>query len=187
MKKLLIIACGLALTGATALAAQGPKNISENLDGYAEVPLALSTSGEGRFHARISNDGTRIAYELSYVATESDVTQAHIHFGSPSQAGGVSVFLCTNLANGPAGTQLCPDAPATIQGVIQAADVIGPVSQGIAAGEFNELVRAIRAGSTYVNVHTVNYPGGEIRAQIDRPGNRNNGNGNGSGNGHGNH
>ena len=138
-----VVMCGIVLAAASAaLCAQGPKNISENLDGYAEVPLALSTSGQGRFHARISNDGTRIAYELSYAATETAVTQAHIHFGSPSQAGGISVFLCTNLANGPAGTQLCPAAPATIEGVIQAADVLGPAGQGIAAGEFNELLRA---------------------------------------------
>ncbi len=72
--------------------------------------------------------------------------------------------------------------------MIQAVDVLGPAGQGIAAGEFNELLRAIRAGSTYVNVHTTGYPGGEIRAQIDRPGNGNgNGQGQGNGNGHGNH
>ncbi len=67
-----VVMCGIVLAAASAaLCAQGPKNISENLDGYAEVPFALSTSGQGRFHARISNDGTRIAYELSYAATET--------------------------------------------------------------------------------------------------------------------
>jgi len=44
--------------------------------------------------------------------------------------------------------------------------VIGPSSQGVAAGEFDELIRAIRAGATYVNVHSTLYPPGEIRAQI---------------------
>jgi hypothetical protein len=43
---------------------------------------------------------------------------------------------------------------------------VGPTGQGIAAGEFAELVRAIKAGRTYVNVHTTKYPGGEIRGQI---------------------
>ena len=77
------------------------------------------------------------------------------------------MFFCTNLGNGPAGTQACPPAPATISGTIRPADVIGPVGQGISAGEFGELVSAIRAGKTYANVHTQERPGGEIRAQLE--------------------
>ena len=45
--------------------------------------------------------------------------------------------------------------------------MIGPTAQGIAAGEFAELVDAIRHGVTYVNVHSTKYPGGEIRAQLE--------------------
>lgn len=52
-------------------------------------------------------------------------------------------------------------------GTIVPANVIGPAGQGIAAGEFGELVEAIRQGATYANVHTVAFPGGEIRGQID--------------------
>lgn len=37
---------------------------------------------------------------------------------------------------------------------------------GIAAGEFDELILAIREGATYVNVHTTGRPGGEVRGQI---------------------
>ena len=44
--------------------------------------------------------------------------------------------------------------------------MIGPAGQGVEAGSFAELVRAIRAGYTYVNVHTTRWPGGEIRGQI---------------------
>ena len=44
--------------------------------------------------------------------------------------------------------------------------MIGPGGQGIAAGEFAELVRAMRAGATYVNIHTTAFPGGEIRGQV---------------------
>ena len=77
------------------------------------------------------------------------------------------VFLCSNLGNGPVGTQTCPAAGGTITGTIDAGDVgAGATTPGHAAREFDELVRAIRAGATYVNVHTADHPGGEIRAQL---------------------
>jgi len=86
------------------------------------------------------------------------------------------VFLCSNLGNGPAGTQACPAAGGTIRGTIRAADVgAGGAGQGIAAGEFNAFVDAVRAGATYVNVHTTGRPGGEIRAQLSDDDHRNHG------------
>ena len=36
--------------------------------------------------------------------------------------------------------------------------MIGPAAQGITAGEFAELLAAIRADSTYANVHSTLYP-----------------------------
>ena len=126
----------------------------------------LSTTGNGEFQAQIDSSGQQISYTLSYSALEGNVLQAHIHLGGRHQSGGISAFLCTNLGNGPAGTQTCPAAPATIEGIITPADVVGPAMQGITAGQFDELVRAIRAGATYVNVHSSLYQGGEIRAQL---------------------
>ena len=100
------------------------------------------------------------------------VTQAHIHLGRPAITGGIVLFLCTNLTPKPAGVpvpQACPDAPATISGTLTAADVVAlAAGQGIAAGEFAEVVRAIRAGATYANVHTTLRQGGEIRGLITR-------------------
>jgi len=53
--------------------------------------------------------------------------------------------------------------------------VIGPAGQGITSGQFTELLEALRSDVTYVNVHSVQWPGGEIRGQIDsgRSGRRN--------------
>ncbi len=164
-----VVAAALITTGATADVDKSGSTqgvVLERLSGYAETPLALSTTGTGRFVARISSAGDRITYALNYSALEGTVTQAHIHLGSAAQSGGISVFLCSNLGNGPAGTQACPAAPATVTGTLVAADVIGPAAQGITAGQFAELVAAIRAGSTYVNVHSTLYPAGEIRAQL---------------------
>jgi hypothetical protein len=166
-----IAAASIALTAVgSAAAADGNgawSKLRATLSGYNEDPLALSTTGTGRFMARIDEQAQEITYTLSYSALEGNVTQSHIHLGGPSQSGGIIVFFCTNLGNGPAGTQACPPAPATITGTVRPADVIGPAGQGITAGQFDELIAAIRSGTTYVNVHSSLYPGGEIRAQVD--------------------
>lgn len=147
---------------------QGFKNIKELLTGYEETPSAVSTTGNGTFKASISNDESRIEWELTYNDLEGAVQQAHIHFGQKSVTGPISVFLCTNLGNGPAGTQPCPAPPATISGTIVAADVTNLANErGISAGELDELISAVRAGVTYVNIHSTRWPGGEIRSQID--------------------
>jgi hypothetical protein len=166
--KLAVVVAVVSAVAAGTLAVAGgdKKQIRERLTGYEETPLALSTPGKGKFKIRVEK--TQISYRLKYADLEAPVTQAHIHFGAEGQSGGVSVFLCTNVGGGPAGTQACPAQPATITGTIRPADVIGPVDQGIAPGEFDELVDAIRAGATYANVHTEKYPAGEIRAQIER-------------------
>ena len=175
MRRLVMSIAVIAVVSASTFAlAQGFKQISEILTGYEEVP-AVSTTGQGTFNARISNDETRIDWELSYANTESAVTQAHIHLGQKDVNGGITVFFCTNLGNGPAGIQPCPPAPATISGTIFAADVSPNIpataaarGQGLNTGEMDELIEAIRAGMTYVNVHTVAIPGGEIRSQISK-------------------
>ena len=141
--------------------------VHETLTGFEEDPLVRSTTGNGQFQIHIDEAAQEISYELSYASLEGSVLQAHIHVGGQAQSGGISVFLCTNLGNGPVGTQLCPAAPATVSGTIRPVDVIGPADQGVTAGQFGELLAAIRAGKTYANVHSSLYQGGEIRAQID--------------------
>ncbi len=42
-------------------------------------------------------------------------------------------------------------------GTITPAQVLEAVGQGIAAGEFEELVAAIRAGRAYANVHSATF------------------------------
>ena len=146
--------------------------INIKLNGLNENLVALSTPATGRFTARINRRGEpSIDYELSYegFAANNQPTQAHIHFGQRWQNGGISVWLCANnppITTAPTGTQVCPPAPAKITGTIVAANVVGPAGQGIAAGEFAELLDAIDKGVTYANIHTPTNPGGEIRAQI---------------------
>jgi len=173
MKRALIVFGVLVVAAGSVFAAQqGFKIIKESLTGYQEVPV-VSTTGHAEFSARISNDESSIEYSLSYDDLQGSVQQSHIHVGQLSVNGGISVFLCTNLGNGPAGTQACPQS-GTISGVITAADVSPNIpataaarTQGVNTGELAELIAAIRAGATYVNIHSTTWPGGEVRSQID--------------------
>ena len=67
-----------------------------------------------------------------------------------------------------------PGPGGTVEGVIDMPDVIGPAAQGIAAGELREVIRALRKGYVYANVHTTKYPGGEIRGQVAHRGHQKN-------------
>ena len=166
------LAVGVAALGIAAFALAGGSggfnHLTATMSGYQEVP-AISSTGTADFTADVSKDGNSIAWQLTYSGLEGTVTQSHIHFGQRSVSGPISVFLCTNLGNGPAGTQPCPGPHSgTISGTFTATDVTaGAKGQGIDAGEYDELVRAIDAGKTYANLHTTTWPGGEIRAQLN--------------------
>ena len=157
---------GALLVASLAVASGGQKNLkADDLVGYQENP-DISTVATGSFHVTIDDAAQTLAYELSYSGLEGTVQQAHIHFGKRALNGGISVFLCTNLGNGPAGTPTCPPS-GTVSRTVGAAEIIGPTGQGIEPMAFEELVAAMRAGFTYANVHSTKWPGGEIRAQID--------------------
>ncbi len=147
--------------------AQGGGTASTRLRGIEEVP-AISTPGDGRFTATINGQGTGLSsYQLSYSNLLGTVTQAHIHFAQKGVNGGIVIFLCSNLGNGPAGTQACPADPGSVSGSVSADDVVAAAAaQGIAPGELGEVLRAMRNGITYVNVHTDLFPSGEIRGQL---------------------
>jgi hypothetical protein len=158
------VVCALGV-GGVAVAGGGGEPFEGTLTGYEEVP-AVSTGASGTFGAVVRVHGEKISWKLNYDGLTGTVQQAHIHFGQRDVNGGIAIFLYSNLGNAPAGTQACPAAPATITGTARAADVVGPVEQGIAPGEFGEVVRAMQAGLTYVNVHSSAFPAGEIRAQL---------------------
>jgi CHRD domain-containing protein len=139
--------------------------LNADLSGFNEVPT-LSSPASADFHARINKDETEIQYELTYSGFATPVLQSHLHLGKRAVNGGIMVFLCSNLGNGPAGTPACPTPAGTVTGTLTAAGVVGPAAQGITAGEFAEVVKAIRNGAAYANVHSQAFPGGEVRDQV---------------------
>ena len=164
MQKLLLViaAVGLTLVALAPIAAgDDNREWRASLNGYLEVP-SISTGARASFHTRLNDAGDRLSYTLTIRNFSENPLFAHIHFARPDVNGGVIAFLC-----GGGGKPACP-ANGTVTGTIMAANVIGPAGQGIAAGEFGELIRAMRNGATYANVHSPTYPGGEIRGAIRR-------------------
>jgi len=152
------------------------------LSGYNEVHFiaaptpalrgAISTQARGSFRAMIDDRAEMIHYELSFEGLEADVTQSHIHFGQRHTVGGIVVWLC-QTAGTPAPAAVAAATPQcggpranTVTGTITPAQVLTATGQGIDAGEFDEVVRAIRAGRVYANVHSATFGSGEIRGQL---------------------
>jgi len=136
------------------------------LTGFQEVPV-VSTLAQGRFVAWLSADGTTLNYQLTFSNLQGAVTQAHIHLGQKSVNGAIVLWLCGTATNpGPAGTPACPAPGGTVTGTLTSANVIVVTSQGIAAGDLGEILRAMQAGVTYANVHSSPSPAGEIRGQV---------------------
>lgn len=189
-KRSTLAASFAALTfGLTATADDGkPDSFRARLSSYNEVHFipgnaaatpvvppalrgAISSEATGSFHAEIDDRHSTIDYTLTYSGLESDVAQAHIHFGQRHTPGGIVVWLCQASVRAPAAvaaaTPECPGArEGTVRGTITPDQVLDVAGQGIAAKEFDELVRAIRAGATYANVHTAINAPGEIRGQL---------------------
>lgn len=131
---------------------------------------AISSTGSGTFRAIINENARTIDYELSFEALRAAVTQAHIHFGQRHTVGGIVVWLCQTTINpAPAAvassTPVCPQE-GTVSGTITPSQVLAQNAQGFAAGDFDELVRAIRNRAAYANVHSTLFPPGEIRGHI---------------------
>jgi hypothetical protein len=138
------------------------------LNGYQAVPtLSLPRSvASAIFHVR---NNQMIDYAIEFRLNTADTgtaTQIHLHFGRRATEGGVIAFLCSNLGNAPAGTPPCPSVSGTVTGTWTPASIVGPAVQGIAPGEFQEVVKAIRARATYACIHTTVFVDGSIRGQL---------------------
>ncbi|MBV9553748.1 MAG: CHRD domain-containing protein [Alphaproteobacteria bacterium] len=143
---------------------------------------AVLSDGTGTAKLDLDKEAGTIDYTLTYsnVGTTPPqtgmVSQAHIHFGKSHDSGGILVFFCTNLGNGPTGvmTQSCPANSGTVTGTWTKANVAAIPGQNVAAGDFDALVDALESNTAYANIHTTPlpggtntaYPGGEIRGQV---------------------
>jgi CHRD domain len=156
----LIFALTASVLAAPAAYSQ-TERFSASLIGANEVP-PINTEGTADFDMTIQPRG--ITFSLNFSELSSPLTVAHLHFGVPKVNGGVMIFLC-----GGGGQPDCPATTSgTITGTITAANVTGPVTQGVAVGDLDTALEVVRDGLSYANMHTANFSGGEIRGQVRR-------------------
>lgn len=154
----LVVSVGLGL-GASA--ARRDVTLRASLGGLKEVP-PIASAATGRLRATLDEAAQTIKFTLNYRNLAANPTMAHIHFGPSKVSGGVIAFFC-----GGGDKLACPAATSgTVTGTITPADVVALAAQGIAPGDFASLVRAIKTGNAYANIHNRTFPAGEVRGQI---------------------
>ena len=126
-----------------------PNNFTVTMTGLKERPNAISPAGNGTATFTLDQAETTLSYSITVASMTSTITASHIHLGNANVAGSIIIALTLPI-NGQ-----------TVTGSITNATALG---LGLS---FSSLVDLIRNGDTYVNVHTSNNPGGEIRGQID--------------------
>jgi hypothetical protein len=166
------VAAGLAVLAGIGVARA--QQYAAVLSGFNEVGLlnnesgAILTSGSGQLSLRLDTKTDTATYTLIFSGLTSLATMAHIHFGQPHVPGGIMVWLCqTTVERSPVPTtKFCPRGGGSVSGTITADDIVAISGENVLAGDFTALVEAIGSGSAYANVHSVNFPLGELRGPI---------------------
>jgi hypothetical protein len=130
-----------AMMFSTTAAAQ--QKFSVSLHGRQEVP-ANNSAGNGNCMVTLNQTETQITVTCNYRNLTSNVTGAHIHDNAPVGVNGPIRFNFS-FTGGTTGT-------------------IGPLVFSTTPAQIAEL----RTNRWYVNIHTSNFPGGEIRGQVKR-------------------
>lgn len=127
------------------------------LSGSQQVP-AVTTDAFGMATVRLVDNGTAISFRV-IVCNIVNVVASHIHVGPARTNGKVIIpFFGGQTFSSPHGCKTLA------QGIRTAADLNTKADPTITS--WNDFVKALLAGNTYINVHTTANPGGEIRGQL---------------------
>ena len=140
-----------AMVGAAAPARAQGLSAMAVLSGANVVP-PVETEASGTATARL--EGFAVAYTLQALNIEG-ATEAHVHLGGPGESGEIVAVLFGPVAAGVDGIE--------VSGTLTIGDLLGP-----SAGDPLGFLAALQDGNAYVDVHTLAYPQGEIRGQIER-------------------
>ena len=142
----------------------GTGNFVAHLSGGQEVPAA-ETRGTGQAVLSVNEDRSEVRYKV-LVANVEKITQSHIHCAGAGVNGPVVAFLFGFIPDGETLDGILA------QGKIRQENIIARPDSAACPGGLStleDLLVKMEAGQAYVNVHTIQYPGGEIRGQIRPP------------------
>ena len=152
LKLLLFVVLSVIVTVSIGFAAE--KRFHAKLTGHDEVPsVTTKATGEAKF--KLSSDGKELSYEL-HVKNIENASAAHIHQGMKGKSGPPVANLFTG-----------PKKEGKFDGELSKGTLTDKDLSGNLMGKsLEDLVKLIKSGDAYVNVHTDANPEGEIRAQI---------------------
>jgi hypothetical protein len=160
----------VAAAACCAIPAQAAESVFKaNMDGAQCLPEPIKTTATGTVELRLSADGKKVNYKVT-LDKLLNPSQADLHFGNASQNGQVVAKL---WPQGNAAARRGEFTGVLVEGSFDASDLVGPMT----GSPMSDLLDEIRAGNTYVNVHTYDgmdppYSGpgdyriGEIRGQL---------------------
>lgn len=158
MKTIIILICIFFISLISAGTA-GECLFSCNLSCNTIGPKPADTEARGNATFQLDESRQKIIYKLNLQNIE-DVYMAHLHIGPSNKQGPIAVWLYPAQDHDNAQRCIEGEFDGTLaEGVISQEDL----DEGI---EFNDLVKAMRDGNAYVNVHTKNFVPGEIRGQV---------------------
>ena len=157
MQRVLTLAMAgvFALLGSAQAQAQ-TLNFTAALSGGNEVP-GVSTGSAGTATVSLRQATGVVTYRVDVFNMPVGTTAGHFHVGAPGVSGPVVVGF-TVLAN------ISNDFGIT--GTASATDLVPRAAQGINSWE--DFLQALILGNIYVNIHSTNNPGGEVRGQLVR-------------------
>jgi hypothetical protein len=141
-------------------------NFTATLSGAQEVP-AVTTSANG-WANWVLEDPNTIQYDI-FVAGIDSITMAHFHANVAGQNGPIMAwFVPTEASRAPGTGNISVPAAG---GILRQNRVSRATLAMVAPFTWDSLVTRMQAGSTYLNIHTRRFPGGELRGQVG-PGRR---------------
>ena len=130
------------------------------MNGANEVP-ANTTTGTGTFTATLDTSTNVFTYDIAFTGLTSNVNNGHLHGPAAVGANSGTTINFNTLA----GATFSFGAAA---GTGRGTATLTPATQITATISGDSLKKLLFAGLTYVNIHTVNNPGGEIRGQVTK-------------------